>query len=329
MNQTVGNEKVMKAILAKGNAPLEWSDVSKPLQKPDEVLIKVVAAGLNRADILQRKGMYPPPAGSPDIMGLEVSGVIEAVGEDVTLWNIGDQVCALLPAAGYAEYAVAHTGSVMPIPKGVSLVEAAALPETIMTVWANVFDIAGLQKDETLFVQGGASGIGTTAIQMAKAIGAKVYVTAGSDEKCAACVRIGADGAFNYKTSDFETELNEVGGADVIFDMVGGDYLPKHINVLKPLGRLVHIAVQGGLKGELNLLKVMMKRLHVTGSTLRGRTNEEKAHIANEVVENVWPLIEAGKYKPVIDSQFAMQDAEHAHARLTSGDHVGKILLTL
>ncbi len=321
-----GSEAMKTIKVAEGGA-LEWQTVTKPIPSVDQVRIRVVAAGVNRADILQRKGMYPPPQGCPDIMGLEVSGYVETLGEGVTEFQIGQEVCALLPSGGYAEYAIAHKGSVMPVPEGVSLLEAAALPETVLTVWANVWDMAVLHPGETLFVQGGASGIGTTAIQMATALGAKVYVTAGSDEKCAACLGLGAVGAFNYKTSDFEEELKSVGGADVILDMVGGDYLPKHINALKFGGRLVHIAVQGGLKGEVNLLKVMLKQLTITGSTLRGRDDLAKAHLAKMAVEEVWPWVKDGQMRPVIDSVFAMEKADKAHERLTSGQHVGKILL--
>ncbi len=321
--------QMMKAIIVRDDKSLSWEEVVKPSPKAKEVLIKVVAAGLNRADILQRRGMYPPPEGAPDIMGLEVSGYVGAVGEGVDDWQLGQEVCALLPAGGYAEYAIAHHGSVMPVPEGVSLQEAALLPEAVLTVWANVYDIAVLHPGETLFIQGGASGIGTTAIQMAKAMGANVYVTAGSDEKCKACIELGADGAFNYKTTDFEEELKAVGGADVVLDMVGGDYLPKHINALNFGGRLVHIAVQGGLKGEVNILKVMMKQLNITGSTLRGRNEVAKMHLANMAVEEVWPWVASGQVRPIVDSRFAMQEAEKAHDRMTSGEHIGKIMLTL
>lgn len=317
----------MKAVLVDEDSTLKYVEVEKPKPATNEVRIKVVAAGVNRADILQRKGMYPPPEGAPDIMGLEVSGYIDAVGEKVEKWAVGQEVCALLPAGGYAEFALAHQGCVLPVPKGIDLENAALLPETVMTVWANVFDIGALKSDETLLVQGGASGIGTTAIQMAKAVGAKVIVTAGSDEKCSKCLTLGADAAINYKTHDFEAEIKKLGGADVVLDMVGGDYLPKHINILKPYGRLVHIAVQGGLKGQVNILKLMTKRLNVTGSTLRGRNDIEKSEIATEVVKNIWPLVESGKVKPVVDSVFALEDAEKAHQHLLSGEHFGKILL--
>ena len=321
--------EMMKAIVVEDGKPLQLKEIARPEPGPHEVRIKVAAAGLNRGDILQRRGMYPPPPGAPDTMGLEVSGTIDAVGAKVEGWREGQSVCALLPSGGYAEFAIAHAGSVMPVPDGVSLVESAALPETVMTVWTNVFDAAQLKSGETFLVQGGASGIGTTAIQMAKAHGARVFATAGSDEKCAACVEMGAEAAFNYKTQDFETEMKAVGGADVILDMVAGEYVGKHINVMKPKGRLVHIAVQGGLKAQINVLKIMTNQLVVTGSTLRARSNEEKASIAAQVVTKVWPQISSGEIKPIIDSTFPMAQAEDAHARMTSGDHIGKILLTL
>lgn len=319
----------MKAIVAKEGQPLQVEEVNRPVPGDGQVLIKVAAAGLNRADILQRKGMYPPPEGAIDLMGLEVSGRVESVGDGVSGLSVGQEVCALLPSGGYASHAIAHAGSVMPIPEGVSLIEAAGLPETVMTVWANIFQLAALKPDETVLVQGGASGIGTTAIQMVKAFGAKVFVTAGSDEKCAKCAELGADGAFNYKSQDFEQEMTAVGGADVVLDMVGGDYLPKHINLAKPKGRIVHIAIQGGMKGEVNILKVMGKQLNVTGSTLRGRTDAEKAVIADEVVKNVWPWVATGKVKTIVDTVFKMENADAAHARLTSGDHVGKVILDM
>lgn len=321
--------ETMHAIVAREGAPLSWEEIERPSPGPGEVRIKVAAAGLNRADVLQRRGVYPPPEGAPDTMGLEVSGWIDAVGEGVTGWREGQVVCALLPSGGYAEYAVAHAGAVMPPPDGVDLKSAAALPEAIMTVWTNVFDMGRLKPGETFFVQGGASGIGTTAIQMARAHGARVFATAGSDEKCETCVELGAEAAFNYRTQDFEAELKAVGGADLILDMIAGDYVARHINALRPMGRLVHIAVQGGLKAEVNILKVMTKRLTVTGSTLRSRSDAEKAAIASQIVSQVWPMISAGGLRPVIDSTFAMQEAEAAHARLTSGDHIGKIVLTL
>ncbi len=319
----------MKAIIARKDQPLSWEDVDLPEPAAGHIRIKVAAAGLNRADILQRRGMYPPPEGAVDIMGLEVSGWVDAVGEGVSGLREGQAVCALLPSGGYAEYAIAHAGSVMPPPDGVDLVQSAGLPETVMTVWANVFGLGQLKPGETFLVQGGSSGIGTTAIQMARAHGARVFATAGSEEKCKACVSLGAEAAFNYKTDDFEAELKALGGVDVILDIVAGDYVSGHINILKTDGRLVHIAVQGGLKTEVNILKIMSKRLVVTGSTLRGRTDAQKAAIASQVVSSVWPQVRAGKVKPIIDSTFPMQEAEAAQARMVASEHIGKILLTL
>ncbi len=320
---------MMKAVVVTKGEPLALGDIALPEPGPGQVRIKVAAAGLNRADIMQRAGMYPPPPGAPDTMGLEVSGYVDIVGPGVSNVGVGDEVCALLPSGGYAQYAIADAGSVMPVPAGVSLIEAAALPETVMTVWANVFDMAGLKAGETFLVQGGASGIGTTAIQMAKALGARVFATAGSDEKCAACVKLGAEAAFNYRTQDFEKEMEAVGGADVILDMVAGDYVGKHLKIMRQKGRLVHIAIQGGMKAEVNILAIMSKQLVVTGSTLRGRSDAEKGRIASAVMRDIWPWVEQGKVRPVIDATFALADAEDAHKRLTSGDHVGKILLTV
>lgn len=317
----------MRIVETQNERPLSLIEMDRPTPSDDQVLIKVAAAGLNRADVLQRKGMYPPPPGYPNVMGLEVSGVIEAVGANVTRWKRGDRVCALLPAGGYAEFAIADEGAVMPVPQGLSLKDAAALPETIMTVWMNVFDIASLSPGESFLIQGGTSGIGVSAIQMAKAHGATVYATAGSDEKCRACEELGADRAINYKTEDFESVISELGGVDVILDMVGGDYLAKHVNILKPQGRLTHIAIQGGMKGEVNILKLMMGRLTVTGSTLRARTDAEKADIASAVVDNIWPQIVSGAYKPIIDSVYPLAEAAQAHQRMESSAHVGKILL--
>ena len=321
--------ETMQAIIAKPGEALSLETFDKPEPGPGQVRIKVAAAGLNRADILQRAGKYPPPPGAPDIMGLEVSGWIDAIGEGVTVWSLGQPVCALLPAGGYAEYAIAHAGSTLPVPDGVSMVEAAVLPEAIMTVWANVFDLGRLQAGETFLVQGGASGIGTTAIQMARNAGARVFATAGQDEKCSACETLGAEAAFNYRTQDFEAEMTAQGGADVVLDIVAGEYVAKHVNLLKPKGRLVHIAIQGGMKAQVNVLMIMMKQLVVTGSTLRGRSDDEKERIASAVRAHVWPDIEAGRFKPVIDSQFALADAEKAHERLNSGDHFGKIVLVV
>ncbi|HVV34619.1 MAG TPA: NAD(P)H-quinone oxidoreductase [Vitreimonas sp.] len=318
----------MKLISHAPGAPLQMSEAPIPVPSDGQILIKVAAAGMNRPDLLQREGRYPPPPGAPDTLGLEVAGVVEAVGAGVTRWKVGDQVCALLAGGGYAEYALAYEGSALPAPKGLSLTEAACLPETVFTVWANVFESGALKPGETILIHGGSSGIGTTAIQMAKAHGARVFITAGSADKCAACEKLGADRAINYKTEDFEAIVRDAGGADVILDMVGAPYLAKNINAAKPLARIVSIAQLEGATAEINLMLVMLKRLTLTGSTLRSRAVAEKARIAAEVERHVWPWIEAGKLKPVIDSTFPLADAETAMNRLASSAHIGKIVLT-
>jgi len=277
---------------------------------------------------MQRAGLYPPPPGAPETLGLEVSGVIESVGAGVTRWHVGDEVCALLAGGGYATHAIAQEGAVLPVPKGVSLVEAAALPETVFTVWANVFEAAALKPNETLLVHGGASGIGTTAIQMARAHGARVFATAGDDAKVKLCEKLGAARGINYRTEDFETIVREEGGADVVLDMVGGPYVQKNLDLLNDHGRCVMIAFLQGPRAEVNLTRLMLKRLTLTGSTLRARSHAEKARLAREVEKNVWPWIAAGKLKPVIDSTFPLSDAEGAQARLQGGAHAGKIVLT-
>lgn len=317
----------MRKIIHGTDQPLTLAVVARPEPGPGEVLIRVAAAGVNRPDLTQRAGFYPPPPGAPETLGLEVSGVIESVGSGVTRWHEGDEVCALLPGGGYATYAIAHEGSVLPVPNGVSLIEAAGLPETVFTVWANVFESGALKPSETLLVHGGASGIGTTAIQMAKAHGARVFATAGDAEKVKLCEKLGATRGINYRTEDFETVLRDEGGADVVLDMVGGPYVEKNLNLLKDHGRCVMIAFLKGPQAELNLMRLMLKRLTLTGSTLRSRSNEEKARIAREVERVVWPWIEAGKVKPIIDSTFPLGEAEQAHARLQSGAHAGKVLL--
>ena len=319
----------MRKIIHGGDQPLSLAVVARPEPGPSEVLIRVAAAGVNRPDLIQRAGNYPPPPGAPETLGLEVSGVVERVGAGVSRWHEGDEVCALLPGGGYATYAIAHEGSVLPIPKGLSLIEAAALPETVFTVWANVFETAHLKPGETLLVHGGASGIGTTAIQMAKAHGARVFATAGDAAKVKLCEDLGADRGINYRTEDFEAVLDRAGGADVVLDMVGGSYVQKNLNLLNTGGRCVMIAFLQGPQAELNLMRVMLKRLTLTGSTLRVRSNAEKARIAAEVERHVWPWIEAGKLKPVIDSTFPLSDAEAAHARLQGGAHAGKVVLTV
>lgn len=318
----------MRKIIHGADQPLTLAVVARPEPGPHEVLIRVAAAGLNRPDLMQRAGLYPPPPGAPETMGLEVSGVVERVGAGVERWHEGDEVCALLPGGGYATYAIAHEGSVLPAPKGLSLVEAAALPETVFTVWANVFESCALKPKETLLVHGGASGIGTTAIQMAKAHGAKVIVTVGSDDKIKLCQKLGADRAINYRTEDFEEIVGDMGGADVVLDMVAGPYVQKNLNLLKERGRYAIIAFLQGPHADLNLMRLMLKRLTLTGSTLRSRPVAEKARIAQEVETHVWPWIAARKLKPVIDSTFPLAEAEQAHARLQSGAHAGKIVLT-
>jgi len=317
----------MRKIIHGADQPLTLAVVARPDPGRGEILIRVAAAGVNRPDLMQRAGLYPPPPGAPETLGLEVSGVIESVGPGVTRWHEGDEVCALLSGGGYATYAIAQEGSALPLPKGLSLTEAAALPETVFTVWANVFEAAALKPGETLLVHGGASGIGTTAIQMARAHGARVLATAGDDAKVKLCEQLGAERCINYRTEDFEAVVRDLGGADVVLDMVGGPYVQKNLNLLNDNGRCVMIAFLQGPHAEVNLMRLMLKRLTLTGSTLRSRSNEEKARIAREVERVVWPWIAAGKVKPVIDSTFPLAEAEAAHARLQSGGHAGKIVL--
>ena len=315
-------------------------DVLRPSERPDpvpaagEVLIRVAASGVNRPDVLQRTGNYPVPPGASDIPGLEVAGEIiagDAPAMAAAGFKIGDRVCALVAGGGYAELCVAPVGQCLPVPGGLSDVQAASLPETFFTVWSNVFERAYLQKGETLLIQGGSSGIGVTAIQIAKAFGANVIVTAGSDEKCAACVALGADHAINYKSSDFVEEVKKLTngkGVNVILDMVAGSYIAREVECLAEDGRLVIIAVQGGVKAEFNAGMVLRKRLSITGSTLRPRSLEFKTAIASALKEKVWPLIASGAIKPVIHSTFAAADAPKAHALMESNQHIGKIVLT-
>lgn len=317
----------MRKIIHGPDTPLTSAVVARPEPGPGEILIRVAAAGVNRPDLMQRAGLYPPPPGAPETLGLEVAGVVETVGPGVSRWHEGDDVCALLSGGGYATYAIAHEGSVLPVPEGLSMVEAAALPETVFTVWANVFEAAALKPKETLLVHGGASGIGTTAIQMAKAHGARVFATAGDAAKVKLCESLGADRGINYRQEDFEDVVDRLGGADVVLDMVGGDYVQKNLNILKTHGRCVMIAFLKGPHAELNLMRLMLKRLTLTGSTLRSRSAEEKTRLALKVHEHVWPWIEQGKVKPVIDSTFPLEQAEQAHQRLQSGAHAGKVVL--
>ncbi|MDH2435050.1 NAD(P)H-quinone oxidoreductase [Pokkaliibacter sp. MBI-7] len=311
-------------------------DVLVPTQRslpsPDagEVLIKVKVAGVNRPDVMQRKGGYAPPPGASDLPGLEIAGEVVALGTGVSRYQLGDQVCALVAGGGYAEYCTVHESNALPVPQGYSLTEAAALPETFFTVWTNVFQSGELKSGETLLVHGGSSGIGTTAIMLGKAFGARVIVTVGSDDKAASCIALGADAAINYKTQDFVEEVKQLtggAGADVILDMVGGDYVPRNYQVAAKFGRIVQIATQHGAVERLNLLPLMVKRLIHTGSTLRPRSVAEKAEIAVELEEKVWPLLNRGEIRPQIFKCFALNDASKAHALMESSSHTGKIML--
>ena len=302
---------------------------TRPVPEPGagEVLIRLAWAGVNRPDALQRAGMYAPPPTASDLPGLEGAGEIIACGAGVSGWQVGDTVCALLPGGGYAEYVTTPAAHCLPVPAGMNLREAACLPETCFTVWSNVFGRGGLKGGERFLVHGGSSGIGTTAIQMAHAFGARVFATAGSAEKCAVCERLGAERAINYREEDFVEVLKAEGGADLILDMVGGDYLPRNVKALADDGRLVQIAFLQGPKVELNFAQVMMRRLTITGSTLRPQSDLAKARIAEGLRAHVWPLIEAGKIAPVMDSEFPLAEAAAAHARMESSAHIGKIVL--
>ncbi len=323
----MGAPETMQAIAHAPGQALRLVAAPTPKPGPGEILIQVAAAGVNRPDLVQRAGHYPPPPGAPDIMGLEVAGVVAAAGPGVQRWREGERVCALLPGGGYGEYAVAPEGSALPIPEGLTLEEAACLPETVFTVWANVFEAGKLAPGEALLVHGGASGIGTTAIQMAKAHGARVFATAGDPGKAALCERLGADRAIHYRTEDFEAVVRAAGGADVVLDMVGGPYVEKNLSLLKPGGRCVQIAFLQGARVELDLMKLMRNRLTLTGSTLRPRPPTEKARLAAAVEAQVWPWIAAGLLRPVIDAAFPLAEAEAAQARMAEGANAGKIVL--
>jgi NADPH2:quinone reductase len=300
-----------------------------PVPKRGEVLVRVKAAGVNRPDVLQRKGGYPPPPGAPDTPGLEIAGEVVGLGEGVKRYEVGDRICALVPGGGYAEYAVVHEDNALPVPPGLSLVEAAAIPETFFTVWTNVFDRGGLKDGEVFLVHGGTSGIGTTAIMLAKAFGAMVIATAGSDEKCKACADLGADHVINYRSQDFAAVMAEKGlKADVILDMVGGDYVERNFRVAALHGRIVQIAFQKGSRVEADLLPIMVKRLTLTGSTLRPRSVAEKAEIAQALEQKVWPLFASARVKPIIFKTFPLTEAAAAHALMESSEHIGKIVLT-
>jgi NADPH2:quinone reductase len=325
----------MKCIeISKPGGPevLVLAERPTPAPKENEILVKVSAAGVNRPDVLQRMGRYPVPPGASDLPGLEISGEVVACGTAVKMWKIGDQVCALVSGGGYAEYCVAPEVQALPVPKGLTDLEAASLPETFFTVWSNVYDRARLAPGESLLVQGGSSGIGVTAIQIAAAMGNRVFATAGSDEKCAACLKLGAEKAINYRTQDFAAEVKAATGGkgvDVVLDMVGGDYVPRELKSLADDGRLVFIAMLGGAKTELDINEVLRRRLVVTGSTLRPRPIEFKGAIAKNLREKVWPLIEAGKIKPVVYETFPLAQASEAHRLMESSKHIGKIVLAV
>jgi putative PIG3 family NAD(P)H quinone oxidoreductase len=301
--------------------------MSIPKPNRNEVLIKIAFAGVNRPDVLQRAGSYMPPPGASDLPGLEASGTIFAIGQNVTNWAIGDEVCALLPGGGYAEYAVTQASHCLPVPKGMGLEQAAALPETFFTVWSNVFQRGKLKPHEKFLVHGGSSGIGTTAIQLANVFGSEVYATAGTEAKCLVCEELGAKRAINYKKEDFLDVMKSLGGVNLILDMVGGVYIEKNIKALVDDGRLVQIAFLQGAKAELNFAQIMTRRLTITGSTLRPQSDLSKAQIASELFRNVWPLLSNGRLKPVINSVFELEDVTSAHLLMESSQHIGKILL--
>ncbi len=325
----------MKAVQIRGPGGPEVLELTQrpvPAPRATEILIRVDAAGVNRPDVLQRSGNYPVPPDASDLPGLEVAGEVIALGSSTKNYKLGDKVCALVHGGGYAEYCVAPEVQALPVPKGLSLVEAASLPETFFTVWSNVYDRGRLAAGESLLVQGGTSGIGVTAIQMAAATGNRVFATAGSDEKCAACVRLGAEKAINYRTQDFAAEIKAATGGkgvNVILDMVGGDYVPKELKCLADDGRLVFIAFLRGPKTELDINEVMRRRLTITGSTLRPRPVEFKGYIARNLREKIWPLIEAGRIKPEIYKTFPLAQAADAHRLMESSRHIGKIVLTV
>ena len=303
-----------------------------PVPGEEEILVAVAAAGVNRPDVMQRRGHYPPPPGAPDIPGLEISGIVAGAGSEVTRFREGDQVVALVPGGGYAEYCTVHASNALPLPEPLTLAEAAGVPETTFTVWSNVFERGGLRPGEWLLVHGGTSGIGTTAIQLAKAFGALVAVTAGSDEKCERARRLGADLAVNYKSDDFVERVVEAtagSGADLILDMVGGDYLERNIAAAAEEGRIVQISTLAGPVTRVDLRTIMQKRLTLTGSTLRNRPVAFKAELARSLEEVVWPIIARGRYKPVIDSLFPLGEVVEAHRRIDDPEHVGKIILTM
>ncbi|MES2057248.1 MAG: NAD(P)H-quinone oxidoreductase [Pseudomonadota bacterium] len=327
--------KIMRAIdpeVPGGPEVLRIVERPVPVPGPDEVLIRVAAAGVNRPEVMQRKGLYPPPPGAPSILGMEISGTIVAVGDGVMKEIIGQPVCALISGGAYADYAVAPWGQCLPVPEALSMVEAAAMPETLFTVWTNLFERGYASEGDTVLVHGGTSGIGTMAIALANLFDLTIIVTAGSDEKCAAARALGADHAINYKTQDFVAEVKTLTGGKgcaVVLDMVGGDYLPRNLQCLADDGRHVSIAVQGGLTATIPIFEIMRRRLTLTGSTLRPRDTAFKTLVADELHRTVWPHVEAGRLKPVIDRTFPLAEAPAAHERMEAGDHVGKIVLVM
>jgi NADPH2:quinone reductase len=313
-------------------------DVLVPAERPrpvpgnGEILIRVAAAGVNRPDVMQRQGKYPPPPGASDIPGLEIAGTIEEVGEAVENLRVGDRVCALLAGGGYAEYALAPVPQCLPVPRGLDLIRAAAIPETFFTVWTNVFERGRLKAGEWILIHGGSGGIGTTAIQLARAFGARVLATAGSPAKCAACERLGAEHATNYRDQDFVVSVRDVTGGrgvDVVLDIVGGDYLQRNLEILALEGRLVQIAFLAGSKAQINLTPILQRRLTITGSTLRARSVTEKGAIATALRQHVWPLLETGAVKPVVHATFPLRQAADAHRLMESGEHIGKLVLVV
>lgn len=324
--------ETMSAIeIEKPGGPEVLRLVERPVPSPkeNEVLIRAYAAGVNRPEVLQRRGLYPPPPGASDIPGLEISGEIVALGRNAEGWEIGDNVCALLTGGGYAQYATADAGSCLPMPERFSYEMAAAIPETFFTVWANVYDDAGLKPGETLLVHGGTSGIGVTAILMAKALGSKVIATASSQEKCTAILSYGADAAYNYETDKWDEEIASAGGVDVVLDMAGGDFVPRNLSCLKPHGRHVSIAMLRGPEATINIFEIMRKRLRLSGSTMKAREFADKARLAAGLKEHVWPLFDMDAIKPVIDRTFPLADAAKAHAHMEEGGHMGKIVLKI
>ena len=323
------NMKAINITKAGGPDVLQLTERPIPLARHGEVVIKLVYAGVNRPDALQRAGLYKPPSGASDLPGLEGAGTIYAVGAGVTDWVIGDEVCALLPGGGYAEYVATQAVHCLPVPKSLSLAQAACLPETHFTVYSNVFQRGGLKSGEKFMVHGGSSGIGTTAIQLANLFGARVIATAGSEAKCQACKNLGAERVVNYRSEAFEDVVKTYGGVDLILDMVGGEYIQRNLNSLADDGRLVQIAFLQGPKVELNLVQLLSRRLKITGSTLRPQSDLAKASIRSELLEKIWPHLEAGRIAPVMDSEFPLSEAAEAHLLMESSQHIGKIVLKI